>query len=89
MIAQGTILEKKLEGTRQEEKIKAMMESDKFEGIVACMPQDHKVVGTWLNARVRWVELRHNTAAREVEAATSTLSIVGTCQPLSSSSGAV
>ena len=45
------ILEKKLEGTRQEEKMEAMMESDKFEGIVSCMPQDRKVVRTWLNAR--------------------------------------
>jgi hypothetical protein len=53
VIVQGMILEKKLEGTRQEEKMEAMMESGKFEGIVECMPEDHnhKVVRTWLNAR--------------------------------------
>ena len=50
VIVQGMILEKKLEGTRQEEKMEAMVESEKFEGIVSCMPQDHKVVRTWLNA---------------------------------------
>ena len=51
VIVQGMILEKKLEGTRQEERMEALMESDKFYGIVSCMPQDHKVVRTWLNAR--------------------------------------
>ena len=57
VIVHGKILEKKLEGTRQEEKMEAMMESGKFEGIVECMPEDHnhKVVRTWLNAR------RHKT----------------------------
>ena len=44
------ILEKKLEGTRQEEKMEAMMESDKFEAIVTCMPKDHKIIRTWLKA---------------------------------------
>ena len=52
VIVQGMILEKKLEGTRQEERMEALMESDKFNGTVSCMPQDHKVVRTWLNARV-------------------------------------
>ena len=45
------ILEKKLEGTRQEEKMEATMESDKFEAMVTCMPEDHKVIRTWLKAR--------------------------------------
>ena len=27
-----------------------LMESGRFSGIVSCMPQDHKVVRTWLNA---------------------------------------
>ena len=45
-IVQGMILEKKLEGTRQEEKMEAMMESGKFEGIVECMPEDRKVQST-------------------------------------------
>ena len=52
VIVQGMVLEKKLEGTRQEEKMEGLMESDKFEGIISCMPQDHKAVRTWLNARV-------------------------------------
>ena len=58
VIVQGMILEKKLEGTRQEEKMEAMMESEKFEGTVSCMPQDYKVVRTWLNAMVNaWEQL--------------------------------
>ena len=40
------VLEKKLEGTRQEEKMEATMESDKFEAMVTCMPEDHKVIRT-------------------------------------------
>ena len=51
LIVQGMILEKKLEGTRQEVKMEALVESNKFEGIVRCMPSDHSVVRTWLNAR--------------------------------------
>ena len=42
VIVQGMILEKKLEGTRQEARMEALMKSDKFEGIVSCMPQDQK-----------------------------------------------
>ena len=45
------LLEKKLESTRQEERMEALMESDKFNGSVTCMPADHQVVRTWLNAR--------------------------------------
>ena len=51
VIVEGMILEKKLEGTRQEEKMEELMESTKFISIVTCMPQDHKVVRSWLNAR--------------------------------------
>ena len=51
VIVQGMILEKKLEGTRQEEKMEALMDSNKFSGIVMCMPADHQVVRTWRNAR--------------------------------------
>ena len=51
VIVQGMLLEKKLEATRQEEKMEALVESAKFNGIDSCMPQDHKVVRTWLNAR--------------------------------------
>ena len=50
VIVQGMILEKKLEGARQEERMEAMMDSNKFSGIATCMPYDHKVVRTWLNA---------------------------------------
>ena len=35
-----------------EEKTEAMLEPDKFEGIVAYMPEDRKVVRIWLTARV-------------------------------------
>ena len=64
VIVQGMVLEKKLEGTRQEEKIEAMMESDKFEGIVSCMPQDHKVVRTFFNARANaWEQLEEERRA--------------------------
>ena len=51
MVVQGMLLEKKLESTRQEERMEALMDSDKFSGIVTCMPADHQVVRTWLNAR--------------------------------------
>ena len=51
MTVRGMILEKKLEGTRQEERMEALMDSEKFNGIVTCMPADHQVVRTWLNAR--------------------------------------
>ena len=37
VIVQGMILEKKLEGTRQEERMEALMEPDKFNGLVSCM----------------------------------------------------
>ena len=46
VIVQGMILEKKLGGTRQEEKMEALMDSHKFRGIVMCMPADHQVVRT-------------------------------------------
>ena len=48
---QGMILEKKLEGTRQEGSMEALVDSEKFNGIATCMPADHQVVRTWLNAR--------------------------------------
>ena len=51
VIVQGMILEKKLEGTRREEKMEALMDSHKFRRIVMCVPADHQVVWTWLNAR--------------------------------------
>ena len=51
MLVQGMILEKKLEGTRQEEKMETILESEKFEGIVTYMPEDHKVIWTWLKTR--------------------------------------
>ena len=51
LIVRGMILEKKLEGTRQEERMEALMDSNKFRGIVMCMPMDHSVVRSWLNAR--------------------------------------
>ena len=51
VIVQGMILEKRLENTRQEERMEALMDSNKFTGIVMCMPSDHSVVRTWLNAR--------------------------------------
>ena len=51
VLVQGMILEKKLEGTRQEEKMETMMESEKFEGMVVCMPEDHRIIRSWLKAR--------------------------------------
>ena len=51
VIVQGMILEKKLEGTRQEERMEALMDSNKFHRIVMFMSADRQVVRTWLNAR--------------------------------------
>ena len=39
VIVQGMILEKKLEGTRQEEKMEALMDSNKFSAGLSCVCQ--------------------------------------------------